>query len=128
MYKIHKNTLSFYTIDIEQDILARIQGRSRPVCQKTALTTFLVINSFYVVYSGGPIVYQWYYFRENYSFQRVHRGSNIFQGRSKFYQGGGERVQMQISIETHITCDFQGEGGGVRTSYPPPSGSAHVML
>ena len=35
----------------------------------------------------------------------------------------GVWVQMQISIETHITCDFF--RGGVRTPYPP-SGSAHV--
>ena len=35
-------------------------------------------------------------------------GSNIFQGGwggSNFFQGG---VQMLISIETHITCDFPG--------------------
>ena len=31
--------------------------------------------------------------------------------------GGGSRVQVLISIETHITCDFWG-GGGVRTPYP----------
>ena len=36
------------------------------------------------------------------------------------WRGGG--VQMLISIETHITCDFP--GGGVQTPYPP-SGSAH---
>ena len=28
-----------------------------------------------------------------------------------------EGVQMLISIETHITCDFT--GGGVQTPYPP---------
>ena len=33
---------------------------------------------------------------------------------------------MLIYIETHITCDFPG-GGGVRTPYPPPSGSAHAI-
>ena len=31
--------------------------------------------------------------------------------------GGGGRVQVLISIETHITCDFP--GGGVRTPYHP---------
>ena len=36
-------------------------------------------------------------------------GSNIF-------QGGG--VQMLISIETHITCDFVGAGGP--DPLPPP--------
>ena len=36
--------------------------------------------------------------------------------------GGGSRVQVLISIETHITCDFPGGGGGgggVRTPYHP---------
>ena len=37
------------------------------------------------------------------------RGSNIFQGGSNFFQGGGG-FQALISIETHITCDFPGEG------------------
>ena len=32
------------------------------------------------------------------------KGGNFFQGGSNFFQGGG--VQMLISIETHITCDF----------------------
>ena len=31
--------------------------------------------------------------------------------------GGGWGVQILISIETYITCDFSG-GGGVRTTYP----------
>ena len=53
------------------------------------------------------------------------RGSNIFQGGGggpTFSRGG---VQVLISIETHITCDFTGEG--VRNPYPP-SGSAHDCL
>ena len=36
--------------------------------------------------------------------------------------GGGSNVQMLISFETHITCDFPGGGGG--GGYPP-SGTAH---
>ena len=33
--------------------------------------------------------------------------------------GGGWGVQILISIETYITCDFSGGGGGgVRTTYP----------
>ena len=38
-----------------------------------------------------------------------------------FYGGGGwvGGVQILISIETYITCDFSGGGGGgVRTTYP----------
>ena len=53
------------------------------------------------------------------------RGSNIFQGGgSNFFQGGGG-FQVLFFIETHITCDFAGEG--VRNPYPP-SGSAHDCL
>ena len=33
---------------------------------------------------------------------------------------------MLISIETHIICDFQGGGGGVRTPYPPLD--LHLLL
>ena len=40
---------------------------------------------------------QWFYYKENCTFPRIQRGSNIF-------QGGG--VHMLISIETHIICDF----------------------
>ena len=41
--------------------------------------------------------------------------------------GGGSRVQVLISIETHITCDFPWGGKG---SGPPitPSGSAHGLI
>ena len=52
------------------------------------------------------------------------RGSNILQGGGglQLFPGG---VQVLISIETYITCDFTGEG--VRNPYPP-SGSAHDCL
>ena len=33
--------------------------------------------------------------------------------------GGGSRVQVLISIETHITCDFPGGGGGPDPLSPP---------
>ena len=45
-----------------------------------------------------------------------------FRGGPTFSRGGG--VRMQISIETHKTCDFPG-GGGVRIPIPPLT--AHVM-
>ena len=54
------------------------------------------------------------------------RGSNIFQGGGggiQLFPGGG--VQVLISIQTHITCDFTGQA--VRNPYPP-SGSAHDCL
>ena len=50
------------------------------------------------------------------TFSRWGGGIQLFPG------GGG--VQMLISIEAHITCDFP---GGVRAQYPP-SGSALVIL
>ena len=40
------------------------------------------------------------------------KGSSFFGGGG----GGGGGVQMLISIEPHITCDFP--GGGVRTPIP----------
>ena len=47
-----------------------------------------------------------------------------FPGGSNFFLGwGGGGVQMLISIETHMTCDFP----GVRTPYPH-SGSAHDLV
>ena len=59
------------------------------------------------------------------------RGSNIFRGGGggggggiqRFPGGGG--VQVLISIQTHITCDFTGQG--VPNPYPP-SGSTHDCL
>ena len=41
---------------------------------------------------------------------------------SNFFQGGGGSDCL-FAIETHITCNFPGGGGGVRTLCPP-SGSA----
>ena len=46
------------------------------------------------------------YFKENYTFLRFQNGSNIFQ-ESNF---PGVGVQMLISIETYISCDFPGGG------------------
>ena len=48
-------------------------------------------------------------------------------GGPTFLGGGGVgRVQVLISIETHITCDYPGGGG----SGPPvtPCGSAHGLI
>ena len=60
---------------------------------------FLVINLFYSLQSVS-----------NGFITEGRRGSNFFQG-------------VGVFKETHITCDFPGGGGGVRTPYPP-SGSA----
>ena len=96
------------------------QGGSRPDSQKTGLTTFLFFFYFTVLHLQRVGKFDGY-FKENYNFPRFQRGSNIFKGESNFFQGGsnffqGGRIQMLISIETHITCDFS--GGGVRTPTP----------
>ena len=61
-------------------------------------------------------------FKENYHFSRFRRGSNIFQvgggGGSNFFQGGGGGCNCLFPIETHITCDFPGGGGGPDTLSP----------
>ena len=62
-------------------------------------------------------------------FSKDPEGSNIFQGGGgdpTFSRGGGG-IQMLISIETYITCNFPvGGGGGGQTLYPP-SGAAYVF-
>ena len=60
-----------------------------------------------------------------YTLQRIQRRSIIFRGRGgggvHFFPGGG-RVQMLISIETHIrSCSFPGGESGPLS----PSRSAH---
>ena len=49
-------------------------------------------------------------------FQRIQRGSNFFPGGAQLFPAG---VQMLISIETNITCDFPG-GRGVPDPLSPP--------
>ena len=92
---------------------ARIQdfcwggGWSRTDSQKTTLTTFLFFHQHFISeeitfprYQRGPIIFP--------------RGFTIFQGGggggSNFFQCGG--FQMLFWIETHITCEFSGGGGG----------------
>ena len=76
------------------------------LCQKTALTTFLVLN-----FTEGA---QWLFQTKLYMY--------IFFFFFFFWGGGGVGggVQMLISIETHITYDLPGGSGP-----PTPSGSAH---
>ena len=82
-------------------------GGSRSDSRNTALTTFFFFflhsPQFILQFTDGV---QWFYYRENYTFPRIQRRSNIFQGVQLFLGG----VQMLISIETHITCDFPGGG------------------
>ena len=50
-------------------------------------------------------------FKEIYHFSRFQRGSNISGGGgSNFFQRGSNCL---FPIETHITCDFPGGGGGL---------------
>ena len=57
------------------------------------------------------------YFSKDPTFSRGGGGSNIYRGVQLFPGGWG--VQMLISIETHITCDFPGGGGGSGPPIPP---------
>ena len=61
-------------------------------------------------------------------FSKEPEGVQHFPGGSNFFKGGGG-VQMLITIENGINCDFPGGGGGGGGSRPPipPSGSAHAM-
>ena len=74
------------------------------LCQKTALTTFLVLN-----FTEGA---QWLFQTKLYMY------IFFFIFYFFFFFGGG--VQMLISIETHTAYDFPGGSGP-----PTPSGSAH---
>ena len=52
-------------------------------------------------------------------FSKVSKWSNFFKGGgSNFFKGGGG-VQMLISIQTHITCDFPGGSGPPTPSLDP---------
>ena len=68
---------------------------------------FLILNFDFLQFLRGSNGY----FKEDYTFPRFQRESNIFQG-----GGGSNGVQMLISIETHITCHFR---GGSPDPYPP---------
>ena len=79
-------------------------GRGPTARKQFGQRFFLVLNLFYSLQRGS---------NGFITFQRVQRGSNVFQGRSTFSRGGGgcPNDNFYISIETHITCDFPGESG-----------------
>ena len=62
---------------------------------------------------------KWFYYRETILFQGSRGGPTFTRGGVQLFPrgGGGGGVQMLISIETHITCDFP---EGVHTPYLPP--------
>ena len=74
-------------------------GGSKPNAEKTAIPFFMFVFFFFFFFFGPK-------FSGDAGW-----GSNYL------------RVQMLISIEFDGTCDLPGIG--VRTPYPPPSGSAH---
>ena len=114
VYKRHRTVYNLHAW-IQEFFPGRVQAR-RP---ENSLKRFvLVLNLFYSLQRGV----QWFYYRENYNFPKIQRGPTFSRVGSTFSRGGGgggdrRGVQMLISIETHITCDFPWEG--VRTPYPP---------
>ena len=84
-------------------------GGSRPDGENTALKILLF---FLCVFLSPQLILQFTegangFITEITTFPRNQRGSNIFQGSvPTFYRVLG--VQILISVELHITCDFQG--------------------
>ena len=137
MGKLASNVVSFFvyaerkTLNMKTKIsitymmrILQVGGDFRPDGQKTVWTTFYcrflspqLINLFYSLQraSNGFIT------EKTILFPKFQRGSTIFQGSPTFSRG----VQMLISIETHITCDFPVGGGGSGPPIPP-SGVAHA--
>ena len=64
-------------------IIFRVGG-SMPDGQRW--TTFFFCPQLILQFIEGV---QWFDYRENYTFPRIQRGSNIFQGGSNFFQDGG---------------------------------------
>ena len=82
-------------------------GGSRPTSQKRVWTFFYCFFSPQLIlqFTEGSLRF---YNRENYTFEGFRGGPTFSKGGPTFSIGD----QMLISIETHITCDFPGGGGG----------------
>ena len=88
-------------------------GGPGPTARKQPGQRFYFSSQLILQFTEGV---QWFYCRENFTFPRIQRGSNIFQW------GGGAGPTFS-RWKMHINCDFP---GGAQTPYPPPpSGSAH---
>ena len=83
---------------------------------------YLVLKLFYSLQraSNGFITEKTILLKDPDGVQHFPGGPNFFYGGPTFSTG----VQMLISIETHITCDFPGEV--VWTPYPPLD--PHLLL
>ena len=99
--------------------------RSMIFCQESPGSTdrkqprqrfFFAINLFYSLQRGGvqySIILTYYFlFQRKLYFSKVSEGPTFSRGFQRFRGGGGVGgwggggVQMLISIETHITCEF----------------------
>ena len=97
----------------------RNRGRGRPDSNNRKKT---LIRVFFVGFFA-TILY----------FYTVQKGRNIYRGGGGggcnflllFFFFGGGGVQILISIETYITCDFSGGGGGGGPDHLSLSGFAH---
>ena len=83
-----------------------VRGGPGQLDKKKALTFFF----FFFFFSPQPILQKSNgRFQRNLSFFKVPEGVQHFPGGSNFFQGGSNCL---FPIETHITCDFPGGGGG----------------
>ena len=92
--------------------------QARP--QENSLDTVFLSSTFFTVNRGGPMVLLQ---RRQYFSKDPERVQYFPGGGVQLFPWGGGGVQMLISIETHMTCDFP----GVWTPYPH-SGSAHDLV
>ena len=86
---------------------------------ENSLDTVFLSSTYFTVNRGGPMVL----LQRRQYFSKDPKRVQYFPGGPTFSWGGGGGVQMLISIETHMTCDFP----GVLTPYPH-SGSAHDLV
>ena len=82
---------------------------------------FVLLFYFLFLYSPQLILQltegaQWFYYRENYTFQRIQRGPTFSRGGSNFFSRGGGGGPNANFYRNPYFCDFL--GGWVRTPIP----------
>ena len=86
---------------------------------------FFFLSQLILQFTEG--VQQWFYCRENYTFPRIQRGCNIFQGVGSNFPGGGGGLNAYFYRNPYNVIFQGGGGGGGGSGLPfPPSRSAHV--